>query len=201
MSWQEQVERGLLLVEADPRHDLRVGFRCRLLLAFDDPPRNRHIGRRARAHLAALSIRKVLPLWESTFPSDRLPHEALELAEKVLADTEPAPAAKRFIGKSWTHCDELVYRFAEKQPAIMVGYGAVKMVNEALTPDFDCSQIREEMADLDVDPYEHDSSFFASVAYCGGPSWEECSNAQKRLEFWTWWLTYAVGSAVQAAKP
>ena len=51
---------------------------------------------------------------------------------------------------------------------------------------------------MDVDPYDHDSASYAAIAYSGGVAWEKDSDPQKRLEFWTWWLNYAVPAAADS---
>lgn len=85
MALQKMIEEGLLLVQGDPQHDLKLGFRCRLLSSFgeiDGCPRS---GQIKRVKLAAPSVEKVLPMWDSGFPADRSPHLALGVAKKLLA--------------------------------------------------------------------------------------------------------------------
>ena len=36
MGVKEMIEEGLYLVQNDPRHDLNVSFRCRLISSFDE---------------------------------------------------------------------------------------------------------------------------------------------------------------------
>src|SRR5262245_21275961 len=92
MVLQKMVEEGLLLVQGDPQHDLKFGFRCRLLSSLDesDGARCPRSGRIKRVKLAALSVEKVLRLWDSGFPGDRGPYLALDLASRLLAGTAPA---------------------------------------------------------------------------------------------------------------
>jgi hypothetical protein len=125
MYGQEMIEKGLSLVQDDEQHDLRVGFRCRLLSSFDEVG---GAGRRRRTRLATVSVEKVLPLWESLFPTDHTPRQALDLAEKVFAETVSAQTAEKEMGLLWTHCDDLVWRHTDKQNTIMVGYGAVQAI-------------------------------------------------------------------------
>ena len=195
---QEMVEQGLSLVRGDQQHDLKVAFRCRLLSSFDEMPGG--VGRRRRTKLAALAVANVLPLWESFLPVDDTPRRALDLAEKVLAGTVVSTVAENEMGELWMHCDELSYSFTERQSVIMVGYGAIQTLREALSEKhFGCERLSDESTDMDVDPSDHDSSFCAVTAYSGGPSWEKSSDAGKRLEFWTWWLTTAVRTAMTVA--
>jgi hypothetical protein len=73
MALQKMIEQGLLLVQGDPQHDLKLGFRCRLLSSFGeiDGARCPRSGQIKRVKLPALSVEKVLPLRDSGFPADR----------------------------------------------------------------------------------------------------------------------------------
>jgi len=198
MTWQKMIEEGLLLVQAEPKHDLKRGFRCRLLSAFDEIngtklPRS---GQIKRVKLATLSVEKVLPLWDSYFPADRSPYLALELAQKLLAGAISATEAERELGRLWTHCDDLMGKREDDQNSVTVEYGAIQVLREALSEThFGCEEINNGSTDLDITPYDFDSSCFAAIAYSRGAPWESSSDYQKRLEFWTWWLTSAVSDA------
>jgi hypothetical protein len=196
---QEMIEKGLSLVQEDAQHDLRAGFRCRLLSLFDEMSGG---GRRERTKLATLSVEKVLPLWQSLFPRDQTPCQALDLVDRILAGAISTQIAQKEMRRLWTHCDNLAWRYTDRQHAVMVGYGAIQSVREALSEKhFGCEQVSDTTIDMDVDPYDHDSAFCAAIAYSGGPPWEKNSNSQKRLEFWTWWLTCAVCAAVSVGAP
>jgi hypothetical protein len=97
MVLQKLIEEGLLLVQGDPHHDLRFGFRCGLLSSFDetDGARNPRSGQIKRVKLGILAVEKVLPLWESCFPEDRSPHRALDLAK-----ASPAPTVREPVSSS-----------------------------------------------------------------------------------------------------
>jgi hypothetical protein len=199
MKFQELVNTGLSLIQDEPNHDLKLGFRCRLLSGFDEPGGSErgHTGRRKRVRLATLAVEKVLPLWGSIFPADQMPHHALEISAQLIAQTVPSTTAVKETGRMWTHCDDLMWKHEDKQTVIMVGYGAIQVVREALSETkYGCAQVNDATSDLDVDPYEHDSSFFAASAYSGGAPWEGTSEPRRRLEFWTWWLTSALVTAM-----
>jgi len=185
----ELIKEGLELIRSNQDHDLRVGFRCKLLSSLDDLGN----GQRRRTELAVLTIEKVLPIWESVLPTDYTPKEALNLAKQFLDDRIAPEAVEIEIGRLWVHCDDLSCRFSEKQSEIMVGYGAVQAIREALSPrHFGCEGVTKDSTDMDVDPYDHDSAFCAMIAYSNGPVWADCSDSKKRLEFWTWWLMSGV---------
>jgi hypothetical protein len=122
-----------------------------------------------------------------------MPHQALELSGKVIAGEISSMEAEKETGRWCTHCDDLSFTFQSKQDIIMVGYGAIQTVREALEKQhFGCEQVTDDSSDMDIDPYDHDASFCASVAYCGAPPWIGHSGSLKRLEFWTWWLSSAL---------
>jgi hypothetical protein len=201
MVLQEMIEEGLLLVQADPQHDLRLGFRCRLLSSFDeiDGAKRPRSGRIRRVKLATLSVKKVLPLWDSCFPADRSPYLALDLAEKLLAGTLSATAAEKERERLWTYYDALTARHQDRVNAILVGFASDQVLGEALSEmPVGCENANYETTDWDVVPDDNsDSSFFAAAVYADGPSWDSDSDKQKRLEFWTWWLTSAINDATK----
>lgn len=180
---------ALSSIRTDPQHHLAVVMRCRLLSSLGQGV----AGKKRRTRLAILSIEKVLPIWDSVFPTDNTPRDALEVAAEVLAGSIESSSAQRRAGTLWTQLDDLSWTHVEKQSVILVGYGAVQAIQEALSEEpFGCSNVTEQTRDIDIDPYYHDSAYCASAAYSGGPEWADGSDAQRRLEFWTWWLTIAV---------
>lgn len=196
MDIQDMVEKGLALVRDDQTHDLRVGFRCNLLSLFDDEPAS--VGRTWRTKLAALAVEKVLPIWKASYPDDRTPQAALSLVQMILVNEASSTYAESELDRLWLHCDELSWNDVDKQASIMVGYGAIQAAREALSArHFGCETVHEDSTDRDVGPYDHDSSFCAAIAYSGGPPWDKNSNAQKRFEFWVWWLTSALPAAMK----
>lgn len=201
MSLQELVTEGLALVKNEPLHDLRLGFRCRLLAAIDGGIRRAGPdsgGHRLRIRLVTRTVEKVLPLWEAQIHGDRTPHGALDLVEKLLSGSISATVVDEMIGRLWTHCDNLLWKLEGNQSPVMVGYAAIQAIREANTGSLiGCEQVSDHSTDLGVDTYDHDSFFFAATAYSGGAPWEASSDPQRRLEFWTWWLTYASGLATE----
>lgn len=188
MNTQEIIQRGMSLVQSDPACNLEIGFRCSLLSSLDQTTDGN--GRRRRTELAILVVEKVLPLWQSFLPTDHTPYQALDLAKKLLAGAISSASVETEIGQLWAHCDDLSWKCPDKQNVIVVGYAAIQAVREASSEKhFGCNQINESSVDTDVDPYDHDSSFCAAIAYSGGPPWEKNSDTKKRLEFWVWWLS------------
>lgn len=81
--------------------------------------------------------------------------------------------------------------------SIAVGFAAVCAVTTALNDEvFGVTELDDLRSDRELDPYEWDASFYASIAYAGGASWESQSSAQKRRAFWEWYLNEGVPIAV-----
>ncbi len=201
MTLPQLIEEGLSLVRTDPQHDLRLGFRCRLMAAIDGiPPRETGgNGRAKRVNIAKASVELVLPLWRTLLPNDTTPFHAFDIANALLLGSVSPAHAENEVGSLWSHCDDLAFQYDDDQAVIIVGYGAVQVVREALSErHFGCENVPDDGTDRDISPYDHDSFFCAAVAYSGGPTWDTSSSAQKRLEFWTWWLTSLLPSAALA---
>lgn len=183
----EMIDAAIRMVEADVRHDLSAGTRCRLLSSFDNG--NGALGKVRRTHVAVVSIEKVLPIWETAFPIDRSPQVAIEIANLVVAGKIDTSEAERQFGSLWSHCDALSFYHPDKQNGIMVGYGAAQAIRESFSHDHAAyPNAAEGATDIDIEPYDNDASYFAAVAYCDGPPWDTSSSATRRFEFWNWWL-------------
>lgn len=199
MTVNEIVEICLSSARRDPRHDLKLGLRRRLWCSFDVTGADgKSIGHKRRVKLSALAVERVLPLWEEMLPVDRTPHEALDMVQRLYNGEIAPDAADRKSGGLWTHCDALLD--GQNANAVMVGYGAIRVVTGALWDGFfRCGDGGDDVVDLDVDTYEADASWFCAVAYSAGATWEAGSDSTKRLEWWTWWLTSAVREALGAS--
>lgn len=187
-----RIDRRRVIARSErSEHDLLLGFRCRLLRAIDELGD----GRQRRTKLAILAVRKVLPIWETSFPTDDAPQQVLALVEETLTGTLIVrEIAEREFNNIWSHCDELNFYRNEHSKAITVGYAAAKAGWESLseTPGGCDERITDASTDHDNDAYDSDASLDASLVYCNGGIWDEGSDNEKRLEFWTWWLTSAV---------
>ena len=95
--------------------------------------------------------------------------------------------------KGWRHCEKVMYNSQDRQNVVLAGFAAVQAIDSVLSDAyFFLSDDSKPISDFDVDPYEHDSSFLAAAAYSNGAVWDKGSNADKREEFWNWWLKEAV---------
>jgi len=57
------------------------------------------------------------------------------------------------------------------------------------------------VTDAVVDPHKSDASAYAAIAYAGGPVGWPDADADRRLDFWRWWLDDAVPYAGALARP
>lgn len=182
-----------------PQQDLTLGYRHAIWAAMG--PRSKPSEKAAgsgwqrRANLAILSAKQVLPIWERIWPDDNAPHTTLAKAEGVLNRSINPKRANRDYGLFWTYMDNLMCQTEHKHP-VMVGYSAAKALVAALFDEkFDPSSIDYGLTDADVDAYDYDAAFAASVAYANGPIWDPLSDSNKRQDYWEWWLKEAVVSS------
>jgi hypothetical protein len=187
MILQEMVRDSIDLLDSDPRHDLRIGVRDRILCA---------LGRNARVRLDIASIAKVLPLWEEMRPADRTPHSAIEFARQVDQGLIRATQARRECDALRSCCDKLLGELEDRPSVCMIAYGAAQTVRDAMSDErFVNRLVWPHSTDLDIQPFDNDPSFFAAVAYAKGAPWEEGSDALARHEFWKWWLATGLREA------
>jgi Immunity protein Imm5 len=194
------VQKGLSVARSDTKHDLPFALRRRALLLLDwsgEEEPSRDLGHLRRVNLSIATVTKVLPVWTCAFPNDIAPMRALALAGAVVRGSAARLVATREANTLWSHCDDLSTRANYPLSPVMVGYGAAQTLRGAVSDEFfNCHGEVKEVADIDIDPYEHDPFFVSSMAYADGPSWESGSDALRRLEFWEWWLTCALPNAL-----
>lgn len=191
--------QAITAVYSHPQHDLNLGYRQAIWAAYGSA---NNYGHKKRAILAILTAKSVLPIWNNVWHDDSTPHQILNTAEQVLNGTLNNQIARNYRDEVWTifenKASEQEFQSLEYQKPINAGLAAIAALNTALyDEEFDPDNIDYNLTDADMDAYETDSSFWAAAAYANGPIWEPMSNANKRLEFWDWWLTTAVPKALQ----
>ncbi|BAZ16818.1 hypothetical protein NIES4071_86960 [Calothrix sp. NIES-4071] len=189
---QKLIVDGLSSVRSHPSHDLNLGYRHAIWSAFGDDEN----GHRCRTFLAIETVRHVLPIWNKKFPHDDRPEYILNIAEKKLAGTISTEVAEKESERLWNSMQQLGY--GGHGMAFTVGCAAVAALNTAIDDEtFDPDDIDFNLTDNE-DTEGNDSSFFAACAYADGAVWKTIAgehDANKRLEFWHWWLTQAVPAA------
>jgi hypothetical protein len=191
----KNIEKALIAVHQHSQHDLDLGYRQAIWAALGpqaDETKQVDIGKKRRLFLAIFSAKYVLPLWEKIRPNDKTPHRLLAKAEQSLLEKVVSLHDDYMAGM-------YIMEGLEYEPAIMVGYSAVKTLSVAMWDErFDPTNIDYNLTNADLDSDYTDVALLASCAYADGSIWEEGSSKEKRLEFWKWWLTKAVPAAWSA---
>lgn len=194
MGFETTINACITAIELDARNDLRYSYRRDVWrdVGKHKPARSPVEIHQATVRLAILSIEKVAPIWNSALPKDDTVAAALELTKALIRGHRSAAVEEREIGRIWRHCDDLAYRYPDRQHAVAVGYGAAQVIRSAVMPSFLGSDIDCSDEDGAADPYELDPAFFGSVAYADGTIWNSDSDDQKRRAYWLWWLNTAM---------
>jgi hypothetical protein len=176
-------------LETDPRGHLLLPQRRTIWAALGSPDM---AGRRARARLAMTATQRVLPIWQQLWPSNRLPHHLLELAERVCRGELEGATLREVRDQAETELDDLSWA-ARDAPGIAVGYAAHRALGVAIRDEIFDPAAPDSMAlDEDSEPHTRDSAFLASIAVADGPPWAQNSSAERRRLYWHWWLKEAV---------
>jgi len=208
---ESMIQEAYARVTSDVEHDFSP-FRRQALYEVV-APMSHSPGQQLRTQLEIITIRKVLHFWEQLWPDTQVPHEALAIVEAVLRGTIDVEVAKRAAWEMSEQLDELCAEPEEGfgdtgdfDPAVTaacaVGRGAVRTLWTACGTDpFEDLELNEEDTNnsLSLDPWSSDAARWASDAYAGVVSLAS-SSADKRLEFWIWWLHEAIPAAWEAAQ-
>ena len=192
------IEAARAALKDDPRGDLGLPLRKAIWAALGARElvgvrATRGPGHRKRTQLAAVTVMHVLPLWKAVAADDDEVLQLLATAADYIEGRVTFEEAWKRKNRAWANMEKRTGTPSGQSTAIAVGFAAVCAVNTALNDEnFDSASLDNPEADADLDPYEWDASFYASLAYAGGASWEAANNSQKRREFWTWYLDEAV---------
>lgn len=206
---QALIDRGLFKIKNDSKHDLNLGFREAIYWSFGPyrfGKKDSSIdGHKRRVALASIVTRRVLPIWVREWPTDTKPQTILTEVEQIMKTPRnqvDEDVVSESLARYWEYIDNLIER--TRNLAGIVGLAAVKTLSLALWDDFaDSEDIDYEL--LDSDEFtNNDTHFLAAAAYSGGPPYSialaQNSDAQKRHEFWEWWLNDAVTAAWNSVK-
>jgi hypothetical protein len=144
---------------------------------------------RRRARLAALAVRYVLPIWHRAFPGDDGPERMLADARSYLQQEMEFVTASDKRDQFWADLGKL------GGVPVAVGYAAARALTTALSDEFFDPADLESKLDQDLDPYEWDTGYYASIACAGGAPGEDTSDAKARREFWQWYVQEAAPKA------
>lgn len=150
-----------------------------------------------RTNLAISCAEHTLSIWQNMLPNNKEPQHILRDAENYLTGKLSESMLREKIGRFWTELDDLIYE-GKHHAEVNAGFSAAVAASIAIK-DVNLDDQDAEILDDELDPYDWDSSFYSSIAYSAGAPWEESSDKNKRMEFWRWYLNYAVPKAYMSA--
>ncbi len=164
-------------------------------------------GVRRRAWLGILTVRKVLPIWESLWPiahvgKDNYPHRFLAFAEGAFSGVYSYEFLKEQLD-TWYKVEFSDSRYKMIERHIGDSNVASRICNMehcaytalcVVISDEDFDPVNIDFREQDLDPWTFDVAHHASVAYAG-EVWAPTLDIHKNREFWTWWLDEAVPTA------
>ena len=137
--------------------------------------------------LEIATARKVLPIWQASFPQVNFPIRLLDMAEHQLRLACPDPALEPLFREAKTFFDSSIAE--DLLDAISAGFACWAAARNVL---YGCQELVEISSELELDIEDWDASFFASCACSGGAVWEESrGNPVQRREFWLWYIAEA----------
>jgi hypothetical protein len=214
------IESSIRLVYESPSFSLLPKNRLSIYSSFES--NNKSLSGKILGWLTLLSTQKVLFIWEQIEPTDNLPQRMLNVAENVLKENMNVEEARMMFlfefheeagERIFAEYDEIRYKVEHVCEA---AYDALR-VTLGGKPFEGCKMkdIDEGIVDEKLDYCWGDSASSAVIAFSGSDiiALQPLGNRvakisaispprlhpQKRLEFWTWWLTEAIPQAWELA--
>ena len=159
----------------------------------EQPPCALTKGLRTRLALSSACARKVLPIWSTALPEDKLPQETLSLTQRYLEGNASPEALKQAFSVSGDLINDLGNE-GSNYIAVVAGLAALHTALLALVdePLLYANYIGTRDQELEI--YDWDSAYLACLAYSWTqPEWDKNQRAVKELEFWVWYLEQAAG--------
>lgn len=212
---RERREIARQALHSSDQHDLLLGYRDFIVNGFEPWP----VRVLAMISLALVESRKVLPIWDDAFPTDHSPYEWLTTLGRALIGQVTQAEAERSADMAHGHVVALpLQKAAARAAAAAASFaltGAILLTLDDLKLDADTIAARTaavtvprppealdlQRTDADAEFGEHGADFWAAVASSGGAPWESGSDAQKRGEYWEWWLDEALPAAYALVYP
>lgn len=139
---------------------------------------------------------KVLNILESCDLTDNSARELLELAERFLQGEVEEKELEERRSNFYTEAENLMDSGEEYFVAGYAAFACFSATKVALD-GFELAVVGKP--EIETDPDLWTAAFLASMAYCGGATWEKgVGDDLKRKEFWEWFLDEAVPSLWQA---
>lgn len=189
------IEQARTAVRDDVEHALKPYLRRQIYDAFALGSKAREV----RARLEIMTARKTLPFWQEVWPENKLPHDLLQCATEVLEGVSRAELVTPKVSAAWLELEEIgAQSLGEvESQAFFAGQAALEAALHAIGEDrWKGIELSKEDEDADLDPWSSDTASWAAAAWAG-PFWEGKSDANRRREFWLWWLSEAIPRAWQ----
>ncbi|WP_394831701.1 immunity protein Imm5 [Pendulispora rubella] len=190
---EEAVAAGEAALRAASDGALPLQHRRQIWLALGPVERQGNLvlvgeGAIRRSSLASAAVARVLPLWRSKWPNETTPEKLLssvgEYIEGRLGRDDAIALADDFFAT-------LEGEYPLEDSVTSVGQAAVIALK---TPIFERGLDPEYAhckADDELDPWGWDAAFAASIAAAEGAPWEQAGLADRRRDFWRWYLQQA----------
>ncbi|MFB8798299.1 MAG: Imm5 family immunity protein [Microcoleus sp.] len=154
------------------------------------PNNPKYVAHYWRAKLELNCALKVLHKWESCELADSSARQLLSDAERYLVGELESEVLRSRKSLLYSQTENLMDNGLEYFVAAYAGFACVSAVNAAL---YDLKFKTLGLPEIETEPDFWTACFLASLAYCGGATWEEgVGDDLKRREFWEWFLNEAV---------
>ncbi len=185
-------------IAASPEGELALPYRRRIWDALGEGTEGHGSrGHRRRTALDLLTVERVQPIWDQTYPDDPSVAEVIDAARQVLDGRQSVDWADDLRGRAWVSF--LNRMNADHQfPAGYVGAAATAALSTAAR-DKRYSTVPIDADDYDLDSEDWDTSFMAAMASAGGEVGDPVASDERRRDFWEWYLQEAVPEAWRAA--
>jgi hypothetical protein len=149
--------------------------------------------------LGLTCAKQAWPVWQTAFPAESRPVDLAQAAVSMIMEegASGSPWVSSEFIEVKTYLDNKFLLGREYFPAIYAGLAAWSVARHILFWDH-AKAVRGD-TELDIDPDDWDTCFYASAAVTGGATWENIGQPDMRREFWHWYLTTAVPEAFAAA--
>jgi hypothetical protein len=159
------------------------------------PQRSKYVAHYWRARLELNCALKVLQNLESCELAYSSARQLLYDADKYLMGELESEKLERRKNRFYSQAEDLMDNGPEYFVAAYAGFACISAVNAAL---YDLTFETLGFPEIEIDHDFWTACFLASLAYCGGATWEEgVGDDLKRREFWEWFLNDAVPSLWQ----
>jgi Immunity protein Imm5 len=203
------IKTAIDCVENHPNHHLEIGIRRSIWLLMGSDLQGegiKDVPRNIRFRLSVMCSEYVRNIYNEYFNNNintlNLYSEGINVLSAYWREEITLEEIRLFADKFYQELEnlgstyELKSRSLEQKLSHKKAFYAMSSVWECLrvslyNEPFN-EQIESNVKDTDVDYYDYDAAYCASIAYAGSLGDLENSNREKRFEFWMWWLEEAI---------